>query len=133
MKRIDLVIEQIKSVYPEAIRSLKLTEKNTEWLTLTLKVPPFGEIILSQELSITIKYLNPYSTDFNIYRSFFESRLKFEGYETYIYEDEICIYRRTLKASNYFEYAIKRANVFIETTKCIEKFIDWNETLNAKQ
>lgn len=133
MKIFDLVIEQIKSVYPEANRHQKITKKNTEWLTLTLEVPPFGEIMISQEFNLFIKYLNPYSTDHKIFESFFDPRLKFEGYETYIYKDKIHIYKRTLKASNDFEYAIKRANIFIEATKCIEKFVDWNETLNSKE
>jgi hypothetical protein len=129
MNKFELIIEQIKSAYPSAtIYRDNLNKK----VTLTLKVQPFGEVIVSEDFNILIKYLNPYLTNFETFNSFFKTRLKLEGYEAYIKEKYITLYKRHITASNDFECAIKRANSIIESIRCIEKFILWNETLNKK-
>jgi len=129
MKIFDLIIEQIIYTYPSSTTYHDIQNKKGH---LTLEVSPFGEITINDNFHIFIKYLNPYSTNFTTYESFFKSRLKIEGYEAYIYQEKIDIYKRSVASSNDFEYAIKRANAFIEVVRCIEKFIDWNETLNKK-
>lgn len=130
MEIFNLIIEQIKSTYPSAITYHDIPNKKGK---LTLAILPFGKIIITDDLNIVIDYLNPYSTNFKTFESYFKSRMKFEGYETYIYQKKIHVYKRSLEASNNFEYAIKRANSFIEVARCIEKFIEWNESLYKKQ
>lgn len=127
MKKFELITEQIKSAYSMATTYNDASNKK---MSLTLKVPPFGEVIINEDYHILINYSNPYLLDFKIYESFFKPRLKLEGYEAYIYQEKIVLYKRAFAASNDFESAITRANSFIQTIKCIEKFIEWNETLN---
>ena len=126
MKKIGLIIEQIKSAYPSAKTYHDVPNKK---ITLTLTLQPFGEVIFNENYDILIKYSNPYSIKFEIFKSFFERRLELEGYTPYIYENKIVLYKRVIKESNDFECAIIRANSFIETVKSIEKFIEWNKTL----
>ena len=130
MKKLELIIEQIKSAYPDATINHDITNKK---MRLTLKVLPFGEVIIDENYHISIKYSNPYSVNFNTYKSFFKSRLNVEGYEPYIYEEKIELYKRTLTTQNEFEDAIIRANSFIQVIQSIEKFIEWNVKLNNKK
>lgn len=130
MKKIELIIEQIKSAYPDATTHHDIPNIK---MKLTLKVLPFGEVIIDESYHISINYSNPYSLNFKIYESFFKSRLMVEGYEPYIYEDKIVLYKRNLTTQNEFEDAIIRANSFIQVIKSIEKFIEWNVKLNNKK
>jgi hypothetical protein len=127
MKTLELIVEQIKTIYPAAHIHQDVPNKT---LTLSLVIEPFGEVIISNDFNIRIKYSNPFLTDFNIFKSFFNTRLNVKGYEAYIYEKEIVLYKRMIEASSDFEKAIIRANSFIEVIRSIEKFIDWNHTLN---
>ena len=129
MNIFDLTIEQIKSAYPNA-STFSGTKENSSGLKINLQ--SFGRIIIDNFLTITIEYLNPYSTEHKIFESFFKSRLQFDGYSTHIYKDKIMLYKRPLSNLSDFEIAVQRANVFIETAKSIEKFIFWNETLNKR-
>jgi hypothetical protein len=127
MKKFELTIEQIKSTYLAANIYHDVPNKK---IRLTLNMEPFGEVTISEDFHILINYTNPYLINFEIFESFFKTRLKVEGYEPYIYEKKIVLYKRAITASNDFECSIKRANSFIEIINCIEKFIAWNETLN---
>jgi hypothetical protein len=129
MKIFDLIIEQIKSEYPE---SRVHDEVSNNLRSLTLEIPPFGSITINNNLNVHIKYIDPYDNDFEIIKSFFDSRLSFEGSATYFMENEIHIYKRSLSTSNDFELAIKRAKVFLKSAVAMEKYIEWNEKLKSK-
>lgn len=130
MEIFELVIEQIKSVYPAAKTHHNVPKKEPR---LTLELSKFGKIGLNQTFDISITYLNLYSTDFKSFKAFFEPRLNLEGSQAYIYEDSIIIYKRSIESSDNFQYALKRAEIFINAVKSIERFVHWNETLNAKR
>lgn len=127
MKKLELIIEQIKYAYPDASTYRNATDKN---MGLTLRIPPFGEVIIDESYNISINYSNPYSLDLKIYEYFFKSRLIIEGYQPYVYEDKIILYKRSSGTQNEFEDAIIRANSFTQTIKSIEKFIEWYKILN---
>lgn len=123
----DLTIEQIKYAYPNAST---FSDSKSDSSGLKLNLHTFGQITINNFFTIKIEYLNPYSTEHKIFESFFKSRLQFDGYSTYIYKDKITLHKRNLDNISDFEIAVKRASIFIETAKTIEKFIFWNETLN---
>ena len=126
---INLVIEQIRKAFPNCTIIIGGSCKADERV-LELNVPPFGKISMYGNYNIHIEYHNPYNIDFQFFKIYFESRLKYENAAAYYYEDRIVIFHRIGKDNlrKDFENSMVRANNFILTANEILKFIEHNQS-----
>lgn len=116
----DLIKEEIQLTLPNCT-----VIKNE---LIGLDIPNFGRLKIDKSLEINIKYKLDKEIDFELFKMFFEKRLKFPGTRLHIKKDSIALYKRTLdKYKINFETSMYYANIFINTVEIINQFLTYVE------